>query len=329
MSKTKAAKMPKTLKNVLIKTGIWEKARRFAYRERKVSFGKENPDKIIYIIRRFPGEAGLFSYILTIIARIDKAIENGWIPVVDMQNYFNSYITEEELGKVNAWEYYFEQPAGVSLEEAYHSKNVILSDCDLMSNRPRVTKEFVNNKNGVLDKWRDVTKQYLIFNSTTRKYIEKQYKKLVVDKSERMLGIIVRGTDYTTLKPKGHAIQPDIDVVIEKAKEVMQEYNCNKIFLATEDKHNYDAIIQAFGEEKVLCNQKQWVNYNGGLINTYYDNTKRERDRYWSGLEYLTTIYILSRCNCIIGGTPGGAGGAMILSEDYEYIYFWFLGCYK
>ena len=113
---------------------------------------------------------------------------------------------------------------------------------------------------------------------------------------KKFLGIIIRGTDYTTLKPKGHAIQPSIEMVIEKANEVMTSFKCKKIFLATEDKRNYDRIVEVFGVQNVLTNQKRWIDYKGGMINTYYDNNIRKNDRYISGLEYLSTIYILSKC---------------------------------
>ena len=53
-----------------------------------------------------PSEAGLCSYIQTIVAHIDKAVSNNWIPVVDMKNYYNSYLTNDEVGYVNSWEYY-------------------------------------------------------------------------------------------------------------------------------------------------------------------------------------------------------------------------------
>ncbi len=163
MSKTRFAFLPAKFKGVLVKIGLWDVIRNFHYREKKASFGKNRPNDTIYIIRRIPGEAGLFSYILTVLARIEKAVENGWIPVVDMKNYFNSYISEEEIGKVNSWEYYFEQPGDVSLAEAYSCKNVILSDGHLMPNRARMTKELVDNKDGVLDKWRNIAKKYLIY----------------------------------------------------------------------------------------------------------------------------------------------------------------------
>lgn len=40
------------------------------------------------------------------------------IPVVDMQTFTNIYLRKDEVGHVNSWEYFFEQPAGIRLDEA-------------------------------------------------------------------------------------------------------------------------------------------------------------------------------------------------------------------
>lgn len=60
----------------------------------------------------------MFSYFNTILGGIAYADKKGYIPVVDMKNYPNTYLFSDEVGRVNAWEYYFEQPGGMSLEES-------------------------------------------------------------------------------------------------------------------------------------------------------------------------------------------------------------------
>ena len=63
--------------------------------------GMRFPDKTFYIIRRSGMKLGLFSYFNTHLARMDYAIQNGMIPVVDMQNFRNSYLEEDEYALVN------------------------------------------------------------------------------------------------------------------------------------------------------------------------------------------------------------------------------------
>ena len=58
---------------------------------------------------------GLFGYYITNLGWIEYALRKNMIPVIDMQNYQNSFHSTEEVGYVNAWEYFFEQPGGVEL----------------------------------------------------------------------------------------------------------------------------------------------------------------------------------------------------------------------
>lgn len=55
---------------------------------------------------------------------------------------------------------------------------------------------------------------------------------------------------------------------------------------------------------------------------------ERDRDEYLRGKEYLTTIVLLSRCNCFIGSRTSGAVGVMMLSSGFEFTYLYDLGRY-
>ena len=57
------------------------------WRARRVHYGKANPDKIFYVIRRHDIHAGLFSYAATNLGSAVAAADKGYIPVVDMMNY--------------------------------------------------------------------------------------------------------------------------------------------------------------------------------------------------------------------------------------------------
>lgn len=94
--------------------------------ERK-SFGEKNPDKTFLVIKINNQILGLMGIYNTVLGYIYLALKKGMIPIVDLQNYDNGYLYKEEIGKVNAWDYYFEQPSGYSLAEAYSSKNVVMA----------------------------------------------------------------------------------------------------------------------------------------------------------------------------------------------------------
>ena len=144
---------------------------------------------------------------------------------------------------------------------------------------------------------------------------------------DRIVGVKCRGTDYLRAKPAGHPRQPSVDEIIYKTEEVMRDKQCNKIFLATEDETIYAAFTAHF-KDAVVTNKTEYVHYEKGPIGqvVYREDTK---EKYLEGLEYLSQIIILSRCNCFVAGLTSGTVGAMLLTKGYEYSYIFDLGLYR
>jgi hypothetical protein len=178
--------------------------------------------------------------------------------------------------------------------------------------------DFFINKDNTLDKWRKFYHEALKPSLVLQDKINKAYSEMF-NKDDRVLGIKVRGTDYL-LKPKDHPIQPDNDEVIKMAYSIIKKYNLTKIFLACED----NDIIKLYQKEFngiMVTFPKNVINYAGEGNITKNDNVD-------NGLEYATEMYLLSMCTCIIGGRTSGSTAAMILSNGFEYSYFWDLGVY-
>lgn len=102
--------------------------RRIQYRERKTSYGNKDPHKVFYIIGQNDNTCGLWWIINKVIMHIAYADEKGYIPVVDYLTFQTQYHMPNEIGKVNVWEKFFEQPSNVGLKDISKSKNIILSD---------------------------------------------------------------------------------------------------------------------------------------------------------------------------------------------------------
>ena len=115
-----------------------------------------------YIIRRQAEGTGLFARYNMFAGHIRYALSKGWIPVVDMQNYPNTYLAPEKLGKENSWEYFFEQPLRIGLEYAYNGENVILSNGNEVSPRPYEVMSFYENRNNIMTEWRMLVKLGLL-----------------------------------------------------------------------------------------------------------------------------------------------------------------------
>lgn len=273
-------------------------------------------------MRRNVEHEGLFSLFITNLGEIKKAIDNGHIPIIDMQNYKNIYLDESKLGKENAWEYYFQQPMNYSLNNIKSTDKVKLNNFYKLSQYPDPYIDIGNE----LNMWQEYAKKYIKLQPHIEKKINEEYNHLIL-KKDRVLGVLARGTDYTSLKPYGHPIQPEVDVLIKKVKEEKEKQNYNKIFLASEDKDIVKKFKEEFGDA-LIRNKQSLKNYDGkSYIGQIEYN--RENDRYLSGLEYLTTIIILSKCNAIIAGRTSGLIAALILNDNnYEYHHIYTLGSY-
>jgi hypothetical protein len=298
---------------------------RWKERERKVLYGDENPDKTFFVIRRNAPNAGLFSFVITNMGWIRYALDRGYIPVIDMQYYYNTYLTEDEVRHVNAWDYYFLQPCGYSLEDIMKSKNVIISSLNAAENNPNPL--YLDE----MKEWIRLAHEVLHFKPEVQHIVEEQREKLF--QNERVLGVLCRGTDYTALRPKGHPIQPDVGAVIAKAQEMMQDQHCTTIFLATEDETIYQLFLAAFGNR--LRTYSERIRTTNGIFINEYEDQKLEKQsdpakaKYLRGLNYAVTIGLLSSCNCLVAGQVSGTTGAILLSKGYEKVYLFDLGNYS
>ena len=69
---------------------------------------------------------GVFCNMLAFLRWVYFAEIMGYTPVIDMQYVPNLYLEDGQLGKVNSYEYFYRQPAGMSAEEAYKSRDVFI-----------------------------------------------------------------------------------------------------------------------------------------------------------------------------------------------------------
>lgn len=292
--------------------------------EEKRMYGLKNLSQTIYIIRRPSKTVGLLSYVITILGHVQKAVDMGYKVVIDMKNYENMY---QQNKKDNAWEYFFEQPCNISLNDAYRSKNVILAADIILEERPNDTNDFYYDEHN-RKSWHLLCKEYIRVNPNVNQYVDEIKAELFDDfDNQKVLGVLCRGTDYTSLKPKFHPIQPSAKQLIQRIRELKELYCIDKIFLVTEDENILEEFKCEFASEvlKFLDTKR----FNGSeqeyLINTMNRekvNTKQQ------GIDYLAQILLLSKCNYFIGGRTSGSVGVALFTEGFEYEEYFDLGRY-
>lgn len=235
---------------------------------------------------------------LDCIAHILYELSIGYTPIID-----------DTWG---VWDQFFEQPI-VPLNENENKEDIVISDVP----QTLYTPSSISKCKMVRTIWHRLINEFCRLNEKEKMYIDKECHD-VLSKGNRVMAIVCRGTDYKTANmPK----QPEVCDVIAEAEKWMKKYNYDKIYLATEVEEIYDQFEKAF-PGKILVNKR-----------TYYDkamkdqNVKwigqvsfdRENDNYLKGLEYLSSIIIVSRCKALLAGDCGASNMALLYNgEKYE-----------
>lgn len=295
------------------------------WREHIVHNGREHADKTFYIIRRREVYTGLFSDFMVYVCKAKQALDAGYIPIVDMQTSENMYLYMDQIGKVNAWEYYFKQPCGYSLEDAARARNVIWGSGYMQECFPYSDIDYLMNPDSDFKVYREIAQRYFHLSDEAQKNVDAFYDREL--KGEKVLGVLCRGTDYTGNKPFGHPVQPSVEDVFEKVDEVCEKYHCTKIFLGTEDAKIYSKFQRRY-QNKVVTNRQHFISYNGEhsigkLIRNEVKDLKEE------GMEYVITIALLAGCDCFVGGHTSGTVGILLMNDTFDYKYVFNLGLYS
>ena len=283
-------------------------------------FRRLNPENPTYfIVRRRADTVGLFSNYLVFAGAIRYALQKGYLPVIDMKNYYNrSLMSYDMIGKENVWEWFFLQPHGMDLEEALNGGNVLVGSGELAYPYPHADEAFFMNKNDVLTEWRTLRKLgFLRIRPEIHEEILQQFNKMF-SQEDRVLGVRIRGTDRIALRPKYYPVSPPIDYVISTVEKCLEEWGCNKIFLSTEDRNIVSRFEKKFGE-KCIVSQQERPEYDGkGLYVDYGEKTKESL--YKRGKEYLRDVVMLSMCNSFITHRCSASVAVMMMADDFENV---------
>lgn len=323
----------KKLKNIIKKIVpnflilFYRNIRSKTFKEEKRSYGSLNKDKKFYVIRRTPPASGLFSNYGVALLHLLEAEERKLIPIIDYKNYLSSWKEKKSINNTeNMWEYYWQQPSNYLLEEIYQSQNVILS-AELPNQEKIWYPEFLNN-DIYIKKLYEISKKVPL-NKKTQEYVNKIYEK-IIPKNKNILGVAVRGMDYLSSKfNSGHPVQPSKEELLKIVKEKEKEWNVDFIFVTTEEEIVIEIFKKEFKEKLIFVERERYRNYNNEKIIPQTNLSTRKNDKYLTGLEYLSEMYILSKCNSLIAASNSGVVAAVIMNgNQYENKYIINLGVY-
>ncbi len=267
--------------------------------------GDLNPDKTFYVIQRHPG-TGIFSNLTFVVNHIKIALDMGFIPIVDMENYTSIYNERKKiLNTLNSWEYYYEQISNFKLDEVYNSKNIIITDNIFYSN--------IDFKYNITDssELMSIFNKYIKIKKNKFKTIDYLKKKLF--KNDKILGVHFRGTGYKKFRNPFPLTE---NQMINQINKILSKDNYDKIFLMTEDENNFKAITNYFGDKVIFLNST----VRGKTNQEVFDNYTRDRHRYKLGRDVLVETYLLSYCDGFfdIETNPGTISIALNLNPNQK-----------
>ena len=262
------------------------------------------------------------------ISCIKQFIIKGYIPIIDLYsfpNVFNGFIANSS--SKNPWENFFYQPLCYSLEDVLKkAKNFSYFECISKIERPQFRDFF--NKSISFFFWQDLAKKYIPIRNEIIKESNIYIKKLFHG-SNNIIGILIRGTDYLSIKPKDHPITPNPERVIQDVKEMDEKFKYDWLFLSTEDTIIRKKFINEFKYKLkyILSNKEIEYNYSSPIFLSFHKDISGnlEKMKY-----YLINIIILSKCIDIIASRTNGSAAAFIFKNGFfrnKIIYF--LGLYN
>lgn len=262
-------------------------------------------------------------FVNDMVARIAECLYRGYLPVVDVPG---------ADGIDNLWSTYFKQPHEILGMDFSILENRVDHFCEMDPvwgpgyKANLIPRELMCATN----LYRELVKP----NEITEEYIEKERRELIGDKS--ILGVLIRGTDLGVDHPKDHPRQPDLDKVLGDVEKEFSTGEYDGIYLASEEEEMEEIFRNRFPAEPVLTNKRHY------MTEAYYEARKthdiigltdvmvdKQMDLYTHGLEYLSSIFLLSECKSLIAGNTLGSSAALFLNRGrYQMHRLYDLGFY-
>lgn len=303
----------------------------------RVKLHKNHPEsKTKYLILQAAEHTGLMTHMLAALGWIRYAIENDYTFLIDTSGDNNLYQSE----KANTWEMFYEQPMfSKSVDDNVVREIINNENYAIAHNKTRYNLTFVRmvprwitkvfrstipfpEANDFIKKpteqleWEKIYSEYIHLQPEIEQYVHNDCDQVLSNRG-KVLGVLVRGSGYRKDKPYMHHIQPEMEDLIAKIDEFQKEYHWDYIYLATEEEQ-YETLLKKQYPGKILTNKRT------------YGKEVTERPGFQAGLEYLSSMCILSKCNMLIAGLCGGSQAAVLMNQhQYEHVYLFDIGKYQ
>ena len=288
--------------------------------KREFYYGPLNPDKVFYLIKQPVKENGLTALIANVVGtkQMIRAIRPDFIPVVDLgvandPNQFAGTSGED------VWAMFFDQISDYDLKEVYNSQHVILDQNSNLNLNPYMTEFVFSNKRAELQYGDDFR-----YNEAVRAHVEGTLAKVFPADAKRVLGVIVRGTDYNAQRVSKYVPHGlTAEATLAKAIDYVQEGNFDHVYLCTEDQSYLDLFRASELADKLIYVDQNRIDYQqeDNQEKLLIEIFGRERSNpYTRTLDYIAVLEGLTRCQALLANvTCGAVTYAMGRGTNYEF----------
>lgn len=274
------------------------------------NLGTLNKDKVIYFIGVNQRGIGFGAYFRWTLHALYDADSLKAEPVVYFGDRCPYHENTDVMGTDNPFEYYFEQPVKIKVEEALKSSKVIsfmgpnLYRIDkrlgIMKDNTDLPVGYKNISDNYIETLGNIVKKYIKLNIKSVEFISKSQKKIFRDNIDlkTVLAVHVRGTDFALHWDK-HPNIVGIEDYFKIIDEAIEKHNFKYIFLATDDSVRLDIFKDKYNEKLLYFED---VNRTSEQVNVSFVRNDREKNRYLNGAECLRDMYTMAKCGGFIAG---------------------------
>lgn len=249
----------------------------------------EKANKKIFVINVSCGGLGLVAMVRNFEIPCAYLVSKGYIPIINIVSAAGSIYSDGPGDDI--WCKFFKQPLGLEESEIEDIGDVTISPLTPVSNPGRWLMQQMTGC-GEMNLLNPE-----LFSDRLSEHID-GYRKRILQEPEKTLGVLIRGTDYAAVQPKGHAVQATAEQVIEKIRELpKEEWDFENIFVATEDAKALKKMQEAFGDKIKYVDQKRFVLQKGEYLSDQKEkDTWKQGDGWKYGADYLCAMVLLSEC---------------------------------
>lgn len=301
------------------------------------SGGDLHPDKTFMVMERSQVYEGIFCDMLYYLRGCEYAEKKGFTPVIDDTYFFRlCYQNIDRLCKECAWDYYFKQPGGYSLDKVKNSKNIRYYNLDDSANiecmgpYPRDVEKMSADE---IHTWKRLMKKYMCLNDEIYNRIGKTYNKLFSKAIEgKVLGVSVReGYMIGANNMLSHNSiwgQPDIEAFLEDVEERLMKYGCKYVFVICQAAETIELFKAKFGDKVIHTNRmRRSMKMLGELESSFSHAFDPKIDRVTNTNDYIEEVYLLSKCDSLLcGWTHGNVVAYLLKDGNFEHADFYTLG---